>query len=189
MEELKDQFCRCCFSTYRLRVISKTYHTIYLRGMFPNCHELVLTLKKIIIIRKKKKIRPCHHPSEAQVRTQSLTATNTIEFKTAHRYSTYHRILAWEIQFHFHFMSNRKNAFSFLIDVILMCCRCLSESPRWLITQKQNDKAMEVIKRIAKGNKKQLPLSFQVTALCLLKANMYAKLRTNNVLSLRLLRA
>uniref|UniRef100_A0A8B9TUR2 Solute carrier family 22 member 2 n=1 Tax=Anas platyrhynchos TaxID=8839 RepID=A0A8B9TUR2_ANAPL len=40
---------------------------------------------------------------------------------------------------------------------------CLSESPRWLITQKQNDKAMEVIKRIAKGNKKQLPLSFQVT--------------------------
>ncbi|OXB69887.1 UNVERIFIED_CONTAM: hypothetical protein H355_003392, partial [Colinus virginianus] len=38
---------------------------------------------------------------------------------------------------------------------------CLPESPRWLITQKQNDKAMEVIKRIAKGNKKQLPPSFQ----------------------------
>ncbi|XP_035176047.1 LOW QUALITY PROTEIN: solute carrier family 22 member 2-like, partial [Oxyura jamaicensis] len=37
---------------------------------------------------------------------------------------------------------------------------CLSESPRWLITQKQNDKAMEVIKRIARGNK-QLPLLFQ----------------------------
>ncbi|XP_075604614.1 solute carrier family 22 member 2-like isoform X2 [Balearica regulorum gibbericeps] len=39
--------------------------------------------------------------------------------------------------------------------------RCLPESPRWLISQKQNDKAMEVIKRIAKGNKKKLPLSFQ----------------------------
>ncbi|NXX00693.1 S22A2 protein, partial [Larus smithsonianus] len=38
---------------------------------------------------------------------------------------------------------------------------CLPESPRWLIAQKQNDKAMEVIKRIAKGNKKKLPLSFQ----------------------------
>uniref|UniRef100_A0A8C3LJA9 Solute carrier family 22 member 2 n=1 Tax=Chrysolophus pictus TaxID=9089 RepID=A0A8C3LJA9_CHRPC len=38
---------------------------------------------------------------------------------------------------------------------------CLPESPRWLITQKQNDKAMEVIKRIAKRNKKQLPPSFQ----------------------------
>ncbi|NXH71926.1 S22A2 protein, partial [Hydrobates tethys] len=38
---------------------------------------------------------------------------------------------------------------------------CLPESPRWLIAQKQNDKAMEVIKHIAKGNKKKLPLSFQ----------------------------
>ncbi|XP_050170242.1 solute carrier family 22 member 2-like isoform X7 [Myiozetetes cayanensis] len=38
---------------------------------------------------------------------------------------------------------------------------CLPESPRWLIAQKQNDKAMEVIKRIAKGNKKKLPLAFQ----------------------------
>ncbi|NXE07906.1 S22A2 protein, partial [Lophotis ruficrista] len=38
---------------------------------------------------------------------------------------------------------------------------CLPESPRWLIAQKQNDKAMEVIKRIAKGNKKKLPLSLQ----------------------------
>ncbi|NWX69340.1 S22A2 protein, partial [Alca torda] len=38
---------------------------------------------------------------------------------------------------------------------------CLPESPRWLISQKQNDKAVEVIKRIAKGNKKKLPLSFQ----------------------------
>jgi len=49
-----------------------------------------------------------------------------------------------------------------------MHCRCLPESPRWLITQKQNDKAMEVIKRIAKNNKKQLPPSFQVTVLHLL---------------------
>ncbi|NXL87891.1 S22A2 protein, partial [Alectura lathami] len=38
---------------------------------------------------------------------------------------------------------------------------CLPESPRWLITQKQNDKAMEVIKHIAKKNKKQLPPTFQ----------------------------
>ncbi|NXN21317.1 S22A2 protein, partial [Nycticryphes semicollaris] len=38
---------------------------------------------------------------------------------------------------------------------------CLPESPRWLIAQKKNDKAMDVIKRIAKGNKKKLPLSFQ----------------------------
>ncbi|KFQ26540.1 Solute carrier family 22 member 2, partial [Mesitornis unicolor] len=38
---------------------------------------------------------------------------------------------------------------------------CLPESPRWLIAQKQNDKAMDVIKRIARGNKKKLPLSFQ----------------------------
>ncbi|NXG73110.1 S22A2 protein, partial [Baryphthengus martii] len=38
---------------------------------------------------------------------------------------------------------------------------CLPESPRWLIAQKQPDKAMEVIKHITKGNKKQLPLSFQ----------------------------
>ncbi|XP_010156717.1 PREDICTED: solute carrier family 22 member 2-like [Eurypyga helias] len=38
---------------------------------------------------------------------------------------------------------------------------CLPESPRWLIAQKQNDKAMEVIKHIAKGNNKKLHLSFQ----------------------------
>ncbi|NWR76100.1 S22A2 protein, partial [Centropus unirufus] len=43
----------------------------------------------------------------------------------------------------------------------LLCYWCLPESPRWLIAQKQNDKAMEVVKHIAKGNKKQLPLSFQ----------------------------
>ncbi|NWH78953.1 S22A2 protein, partial [Piaya cayana] len=43
----------------------------------------------------------------------------------------------------------------------LLCYWCLPESPRWLIAQKQNDKAMEVIKHIAKGNKRQLPLSFQ----------------------------
>ncbi|KAM9382159.1 LOW QUALITY PROTEIN: solute carrier family 22 member 2-like [Phaethornis superciliosus] len=33
----------------------------------------------------------------------------------------------------------------------------LPESPRWLMAQKQNEKAVEVIKCIAKGNKKQLP--------------------------------
>ncbi|OPJ72845.1 solute carrier family 22 member 2 [Patagioenas fasciata monilis] len=38
---------------------------------------------------------------------------------------------------------------------------CLPESLRWLIAQKQNDKALKVIKRIAKGNKKKLSLSFQ----------------------------
>ncbi|NWX49399.1 S22A2 protein, partial [Steatornis caripensis] len=43
----------------------------------------------------------------------------------------------------------------------LLYCWCLPESPRWLITQKQNDKAMEVIKHVAKGNKKKLPLSFR----------------------------
>ncbi|KAM9297879.1 LOW QUALITY PROTEIN: solute carrier family 22 member 2-like [Morus bassanus] len=37
---------------------------------------------------------------------------------------------------------------------------CLPEWPRWLIAQKQNDKAMEVIKHISKG-KQKLPLSFQ----------------------------
>ncbi|KAM6356240.1 LOW QUALITY PROTEIN: solute carrier family 22 member 2-like [Podargus strigoides] len=37
---------------------------------------------------------------------------------------------------------------------------CVPESPRWLIAQKQSDNAMEV-KHIVKGNKKQLPLSFQ----------------------------
>ncbi|XP_068003633.1 solute carrier family 22 member 2-like isoform X1 [Melanerpes formicivorus] len=44
---------------------------------------------------------------------------------------------------------------------LLLTYWCLPESPRWLIAQKQNDKAMEVIKYIAKGNKRKLPLSFQ----------------------------
>uniref|UniRef100_A0A663DSC8 Solute carrier family 22 member 2 n=1 Tax=Aquila chrysaetos chrysaetos TaxID=223781 RepID=A0A663DSC8_AQUCH len=39
--------------------------------------------------------------------------------------------------------------------------KCLPKSPRWLIAQKQNDKVMEIIKHIAKGNKKKLPFSFQ----------------------------
>ncbi|KAM7118475.1 LOW QUALITY PROTEIN: solute carrier family 22 member 2-like [Ciconia maguari] len=43
----------------------------------------------------------------------------------------------------------------------LLCYWCLPESPRWLVAEKENDKAMEVIKHIAKGNKQQLPLSFQ----------------------------
>ncbi|NXO07148.1 S22A2 protein, partial [Oriolus oriolus] len=45
--------------------------------------------------------------------------------------------------------------------LLLLYYWCLPESPRWLIAQKQNDKAMEVIKRIAKGNTKKPPLSFQ----------------------------
>nr|XP_056709289.1 solute carrier family 22 member 2-like [Euleptes europaea] len=38
---------------------------------------------------------------------------------------------------------------------------CLPESPRWLIAQKESDKALEMIKRIAKGNKKKLPPSME----------------------------
>uniref|UniRef100_K7GD39 Solute carrier family 22 member 2 n=1 Tax=Pelodiscus sinensis TaxID=13735 RepID=K7GD39_PELSI len=34
---------------------------------------------------------------------------------------------------------------------------CLPESPRWLITQQKNDKAMKIINRIAKGNGKKVP--------------------------------
>ncbi|XP_053150894.1 solute carrier family 22 member 2 [Hemicordylus capensis] len=34
---------------------------------------------------------------------------------------------------------------------------CLPESPRWLIAQKESDKALKIIKRIAKGNRKNLP--------------------------------
>uniref|UniRef100_A0A8C8RZB2 Major facilitator superfamily (MFS) profile domain-containing protein n=1 Tax=Pelusios castaneus TaxID=367368 RepID=A0A8C8RZB2_9SAUR len=40
-------------------------------------------------------------------------------------------------------------------------CRCLPESPRWLIAQQKNDKAMKIINRIAKGNGKKLPPSLQ----------------------------
>ncbi|XP_034966542.1 solute carrier family 22 member 2 [Zootoca vivipara] len=38
---------------------------------------------------------------------------------------------------------------------------CLPESPRWLIAQRENDKALKIIKRIAKGNRKKLPPSMQ----------------------------
>uniref|UniRef100_A0A8D0L3U6 Solute carrier family 22 member 2 n=1 Tax=Sphenodon punctatus TaxID=8508 RepID=A0A8D0L3U6_SPHPU len=38
---------------------------------------------------------------------------------------------------------------------------CLPESPRWLIAQKKSDEAMKVIHRIAKGNQKRLPPSFE----------------------------
>ncbi|KAJ6664572.1 hypothetical protein lerEdw1_006145 [Lerista edwardsae] len=34
---------------------------------------------------------------------------------------------------------------------------CLPESPRWLIAQKESDKALKIIKNIAKGNRKKLP--------------------------------
>ncbi|XP_071598539.1 LOW QUALITY PROTEIN: solute carrier family 22 member 2-like [Heliangelus exortis] len=44
--------------------------------------------------------------------------------------------------------------------VIFHLIQCLPET-RWLMAQKQNEKAVEVIKLITKGNKKQLPLSFQ----------------------------
>ncbi|XP_020664743.3 solute carrier family 22 member 2 [Pogona vitticeps] len=38
---------------------------------------------------------------------------------------------------------------------------CLPESPRWLIAQQENDKALKIIKRIAKGNRKKLPPSME----------------------------
>ncbi|XP_070788719.1 solute carrier family 22 member 2-like [Pituophis catenifer annectens] len=38
---------------------------------------------------------------------------------------------------------------------------CLPESPRWLIAQQENDKALKIIKRIAKGNQKKLPPSME----------------------------
>ncbi|XP_074846386.1 solute carrier family 22 member 2-like isoform X3 [Carettochelys insculpta] len=38
---------------------------------------------------------------------------------------------------------------------------CLPESPRWLIAQQKNDKAMKIITRIAKGNRKKVPPSLQ----------------------------
>ncbi|KAM9155573.1 solute carrier family 22 member 2 [Pangshura tecta] len=38
---------------------------------------------------------------------------------------------------------------------------CLPESPRWLIAQQKNDKAMKIINRIAKGNGKEVPPSLQ----------------------------
>uniref|UniRef100_A0A8C4YRN5 Major facilitator superfamily (MFS) profile domain-containing protein n=1 Tax=Gopherus evgoodei TaxID=1825980 RepID=A0A8C4YRN5_9SAUR len=38
---------------------------------------------------------------------------------------------------------------------------CLPESPRWLISQKQNDKAMKIVDYIAKKNGKKLPARFQ----------------------------
>ncbi|XP_061480279.1 solute carrier family 22 member 2-like isoform X3 [Rhineura floridana] len=38
---------------------------------------------------------------------------------------------------------------------------CLPESPRWLIAQQESDKALKMIKLIAKGNRKQLPPSME----------------------------
>ncbi|XP_033000006.1 solute carrier family 22 member 2-like isoform X2 [Lacerta agilis] len=47
------------------------------------------------------------------------------------------------------------------ISIGYMADRCLPESPRWLIAQQENDKALKIIKRIAKGNRKKLPPSMQ----------------------------
>ncbi|KAL8185992.1 UNVERIFIED_CONTAM: hypothetical protein K2H54_061255 [Gekko kuhli] len=47
------------------------------------------------------------------------------------------------------------------ISIGYMADRCLPESPRWLIAQKESDKALKIIRRIAKGNKKKLPPSME----------------------------
>ncbi|XP_027735834.1 solute carrier family 22 member 2-like, partial [Empidonax traillii] len=46
-------------------------------------------------------------------------------------------------------------------NVIHLCCRCLPESPRWLISQGKNDKAMKIVSDIAKKNQKKLPSHFE----------------------------
>lgn len=40
--------------------------------------------------------------------------------------------------------------------------RCLPESPRWLITQGQNARAMKIVEEIAKKNGKVVPAFFEV---------------------------
>lgn len=46
---------------------------------------------------------------------------------------------------------------------LLLCPRCVPESPRWLISQNKDAKAMKIIKHIAKKNGKSLPTSLQVS--------------------------
>lgn len=41
-------------------------------------------------------------------------------------------------------------------------CRCLPESPRWLISQGKNDKAMKIVSDMAKKNRKKMPSHFEV---------------------------
>lgn len=43
-------------------------------------------------------------------------------------------------------------------------CRCLPESPRWLISQGKNDKAMKIISDMAKKNRKKMPSHFEVSS-------------------------
>ncbi|XP_044867755.1 solute carrier family 22 member 1-like isoform X2 [Mauremys mutica] len=45
--------------------------------------------------------------------------------------------------------------------LLLLYYWCLPESPRWLISRKQNDKAMKIVEYIAKKNGKKLPAHFK----------------------------
>ncbi|NXO07159.1 S22A2 protein, partial [Oriolus oriolus] len=45
---------------------------------------------------------------------------------------------------------------------LLVCCWCsLPESPRWLISQRKNDKAMKIVNDMAKKNRKKMPSHFK----------------------------
>ncbi|KFV49727.1 Solute carrier family 22 member 2, partial [Tyto alba] len=48
-----------------------------------------------------------------------------------------------------------------LTVTIHLCCRCLPESPRWLISQGKNDKAMKIVSDMAKKNQKKMPSHFE----------------------------
>lgn len=51
-----------------------------------------------------------------------------------------------------------------LYNGIYLHCRCLPESPRWLISQGKNDKAMKIVSDMAKKNRKKMPSHFKVSS-------------------------